>query len=223
MFVKATVLNGTEGLSEGGPQRQRDAMFTYARLPESLGDAPLKAKAKKAVLGMADMALRFAAGNSFGIAMDLTMPSMGWVGYLTKPGVGSRALPRAYYLTGERKYLAGTVQATQFAIGANPSNIALTTGLGPNPIRYPLFIDGSTAGFGAPAGITVCGITDPAMGYDFDAWAHTWKLRKMVPGSRTWPAAESYWDIQCVPSTNEYQPHYLAASAYYWGFLAARK
>lgn len=195
----------------------------YARLPDSLADTTLKSQARAAVLKMAETCLKFARGNSYGIAMAVNLPSMGWVGYMTKPGVGSSALPRAYYLTGNKKYLAGTIHATQFAIGVNPSNITLTTGLGPNPIKYPMYIDASNTGqFDAPPGVTVYGITDPAMHYDFDSWVHTWKMQKMTPNSRTWPAAESYWDIQSVPSTNEYQPHVMAASAYYWGFLAAR-
>jgi hypothetical protein len=75
----------------------------------------------------------------------------------------------------------------------------------------------------APAGITVYGISDPAENYGFDGWVHTWFLQKMAPGSRTWPAAESYWDIYVVPSTNEYTIHQtIIPTAFYWGFLAAR-
>lgn len=209
---------------DGNPDYgQRNAYFAYARLPDTLADPTLKSRARDAVIKMADDCIEFGRGNSFGISMAINLPSMGWVGYMTKPGVGSNAMPRAYYLTGDRKYLAGAIAATQFSIGVNPSNIALTTGLGPNPVKYPMFIDSKNTGqFDAPDGITVYGISDPAMNYDFDSWVHTYKLKKMTPKSRTWPAAESYWDIHDVPSTNEYQPHVMAASAYYWGFLAAR-
>ncbi len=35
---------------------------------------------------------------------------------------------------------------------------------------------------------------------------------------------ESYWDIYTVPSSNEYIIHQtIIPTAYYWGFLAARK
>jgi endoglucanase len=218
------IFKRTTSLGSGPDRAQQDAAFTYARLPDELADATLKGKARAAVLGLARACLDFAKGNSFGVSMAVDMPSMGWVGYLTKPGVGCAAMPRAYYLTKDRKYLAGALHATQFAIGVNPSNITFTTGLGPNAVRYPMYIDASNTGmFDAPPGVTVYGISDPAMNYDFDSWVHTYKLRKMTPKSRTWPAAESYWDIQGVPSTNEYQPHVMAASAYYWGFLAARE
>jgi len=220
VFKQSTSLTGDGSIDYD----QRHAFFTYARLPDALADPELKSKARHAVLKAADDCIEFGKGNSFGVAMAVNLPSMGWVGYLTKPGVGSNAMPRAYYLTGDKKYLAGAIAATQFAIGVNPSNIALTTGLGPNPVKYPMFIDSKSTGrFDPPDGITVYGISDPAMNYDFDSWVHTWKLGKMTPKSRTWPAAESYWDIHDVPSTNEYQPHVMAASAYYWGFFAARE
>jgi endoglucanase len=147
------------------------------------------------------------------------------VGYLSTPEmVVGPVLPCAWLLTGESKYLAGAVRACQFACGANPENRALTTGLGPDPVRFPLHIDSQITGQPAPAGITVYGMSDPAENYGFDAWAHTWFLQKMTPPSRAWPTHESYWDIWVVPSTNEYTIHQtIIPTAFYWGFLAARK
>jgi endoglucanase len=223
-FAAATVLTLPDPRSPD-LGRQRDATFTYARLPEGLGDPALRQAARTAVTRLADYALTYGDGNSFGLSTDDNMPPMGWVGFVSKPGIHSRELPRAYYLTGDPKYLSGAIRACQFALGANPENLTFTTGLGPNPVRWPLHIDSQMSGQPTPPGITVCGNSDPAMNYEFDAWAHTWFLAfggKMVPDSRTWPMYESYWDIYTVPSTNEYQPHFLAQSAYYWGFLAAR-
>ena len=132
-------------------------------------------------------------------------------------------LPQAWLLTRDAKYLAGAVRACQFAAGANPDNRAFTTGLGPDPVRFPLHIDSWITGQPAPAGITVYGVSDPAENYGHDAWAYTWFLNKMVPAARTWPAHESYWDIYVVPSSNEYTIHQtMIPTAYYWGFLAAR-
>lgn len=56
-------------------------------------------------------------------------------------GVVSYPLPHAWLLTREKKHLAGAVRACQFSAGANPNNQSLTTGLGPNPVRFPLHID----------------------------------------------------------------------------------
>jgi endoglucanase len=120
----------------------------------------------------------------------------------------------------------GGVVGIRFVIsaGANPDNQALTTGLGENPVRFPLHIDSWVTGQAAPRGITVYGISDPAENYGFDGWAHSWFLQKMVPASRAWPAHESYWDIYTVPSGNEFTIHQtIIPTAFYWGFLSARE
>ncbi len=148
---------------------------------------------------------------------------MGFIGYFSTPEMIGAVLPHAWLLTHDEKYLAGAVRACQFAIGANPDNLALTTGLGPNPVHFPLHVDSEISGQPAPKGITVYGISDPAENYGFDNWAYVWMLQKMVPPARTWPAHESYWDIHVVPSTNEYTIHQtIIPTACYWGFLAAR-
>jgi len=219
---RATTLLAVEG---GEILRQRKAAVSYARLPDGQGDAALRATARKWLIKAADDSLAFADGNALGLTVCVPqLPPMGFIGYFATPetSVGP-LLPYAWLLTHEPKYLAGMVRACQFAAGANPDNRALTTGLGPDPVRFPLHIDSWVTGQPAPAGITVYGISDPAENYGFDGWAYTWFLQKMVPGSRTWPAAESYWDIWVVPSTNEFTIHQtIIPTAFYWGFLAAR-
>jgi len=206
--------------------KQLRAITSYARLPDGQGDAALRQAARKAVIKLADTALAFADGNAFGVTVCIPqLPPMGFVGYLSTPETSiGPVLPYAYLLTRDPKYLAGAVRACQFSAGANPDNQALTTGLGPNPVRFPLHIDSWVTGQPAPAGITVYGISDPAENYVFDGWAYIWMLQKMTPPSRTWPAHESYWDIYTVPSTNEFTIHQtIIPTAFYWGFLAGRK
>lgn len=220
---RATTLLGDPGAEFA---KQLKAVTSYARLPDGQGDAALRQAARQAILKLADTALAFADGNAFGVTLCIPgLPPMGWIGYLSTPetAVGP-VLPHAWLLTGDPKYLAGAVRACQFAAGANPDNRALTTGLGADPVRFPLHIDSNITGQPAPAGITVYGISDPAENYGFDGWAYTWFLQKMVPPSRTWPAHESYWDIFVVPSTNEFTIHQtIIPTAFYWGFLAARE
>ena len=203
---------------------QLRAIITYARLPDGKGDAALRDAARKWVIQSADTALAFGDGNAFGVTTSIPqLPPMGFVGYLSTPEMIGAVLPHAYLLTGDAKYLAGAVRACQFSAGANPDNQALSTGLGANPVRYPLHIDSQITAQPAPAGITVYGISDPAENYAFDNWAYTWYLQKMTPAPRTWPANEMYWDIGIVPSSNEYTIHQtMIPTAYYWGFLAAR-
>jgi endoglucanase len=195
-------------------------------LPEGVGDEDLKRKARNLTVAFADAGIRFADGNAWGLTTDVPqLPPMGYVGYVSVPGMISRTAPRAYVLTGEERYLASALRACQFAVGVNPDNLVYTTGVGANPVRNPLHIDSRMTGRPAPAGITVFGVSDPQERYGFDNWAYVWYLGKtMVPPARTWPAAEAYWDIYLVPSTNEYTVHQtIGPTAHTWGFLAARQ
>ncbi len=211
--------------NDKNPMDQHKAVISYSRLPDGQGDGAIRDAARQWILRMADGALTFADGNAFGVTTAIPqLPPMGYVGYLSTPEMIGAILPHAWLLTGQQKYLAGAVRACQFSAGANPDNQALTTGLGPNPVRFPLHIDSWVTGQRAPAGTTVYGISDPAENYSFDGWAHTWFLQKMVPPSRNWPAHESYWDIYTVPSSNEYTIHQtIIPTAFYWGFLAVRE
>jgi len=218
-FRATTVLGAS-----GNPMEQHKAVISYARLPDGQGDAAIRQAAREWILQMADSALAFADGNAFGVTTSIPqLPPMGFVGYLSTPEMIGAILPHAWLLTHDMKYLAGAVRACQFSAGANPDNQALTTGLGPNPVRFPLYIDSWVTGQPAPPGITVYGISDPEENYEFDRWAYTWFLQKMVPPARTWPAHESYWDIYVVPSSNEFTIHQtIIPTAFYWGFLAGR-
>jgi endoglucanase len=206
----------------------RHAWFAYALLPDDMADPALKQKAVDGYRMLGDTALEFASGNAFNVTTDIPgLPMIGYVGYWSTPGMTvGPGLPRAHYLTGEDKYLAGTVAACNFSVGANPMNMTMTIGVGYDYPRAPLHIDSRRSGQPAPAGITVFGPSDPrASGGAYD-WAHQWKLGpdKMVPGSRTWPASEFYTDIYAWPPMNEYTVQQtLGPTSYHWGYLAARQ
>ncbi len=210
----------------GDVNTQSKAITSYARLPKGQGDVALRQTARQWVIKTADTGLAFADGNAFGLTLWVpTLPPMGWVGYFSTPETAlGGVLPHAWLLTHDPKYLAGALRATQFGAGANPDNRAYTTGLGPDPVRFPLHVDCGVSGQPAPAGITVYGGSDPVEDFG-DAWVHTWYLQKMHPSSRTWPAYEgSYYDIHVSPPTNEYTIHQtIIPTAFYWGFLAARR
>ncbi len=212
-------------LAQGTGDPDESACFAYARLPQGMGDEALKATATKVITDAADRALAFAAGNSFGIVNAIPdLPVIGFVAYFSAPGVLSQSVPRAHALTGDERYLAGTVQSANFSAGANPDNMSYTTGIGWNPPRRALHIDSWITGQPAPAGITVYGPTDPAENWGFNDWMHIWFLGKqMTPDSRSWPVQESYVDAGLWPSMNEYTVHQtLAPTSYTWGYLAGR-
>ncbi len=201
-----------------------DVAFAYATLPKPLADATIGQRAEAAVIAAADLTLKFGDGNAYGISHRVSnLPMLGFVAYYSVPeSVLGPTLPRAHYLTSETKYLAGALRATNYAVGANPMNMTMTTGLGQVSPRYPLHVDSHATGQQPPPGIVVYGSHDPtrAPGY-----IKQWSLRgKLVPEDvGSWPAAESYLDIGNWVEMNEYTvTQTIGPTAYYWGYLAAR-
>lgn len=201
--------------------------FAYCLVPAELADQTVQETCKDHILALADKAIAFQKGNAWDIATpEPNLPPMGWVGYLSVPGMISLALPRAYMLSKDEKYLSAIIGSCSFSAGANPDNQAYTTGLGPNPVEWPLHVDSLISGQKAPKGITVYGPSEPAENYGFLGWVYQWYLndKQATPDGRHWPMAESYFDIYTVPSMNEYTVHQtIVRSAYHWGFLAANE
>ncbi len=221
-FRQATTLVG-----DGDPGSQMYATFAYALLPDDSADPDLKQKAIAWYEQAAEDSMVFARANAFNLTCRVPMlPLIGYVAYYSVPEttIGS-VLPRAHYLTGKREYLCGALAAAHFSAGANPMNMTFTTGVGHQYPQHPLHVDSQHAGIDPPRGITVYGMGDPAVSDGAVDWVHTWFLNKtMVPGSRTWPAAESYIDLGNWPSMNEYTVHQtFRPTCFYWGYLAARQ
>ena len=143
-FLKCSALTG------GDPTEQLDATFTYANLPDDVGDQALKQKARQALIASADKAIEVGRHNGFNTTTRVPeLPMMGFVGYFTTPEtVVGPVLPRVHHLTGDAKYLAGAVAATQYTVGANPVNATMTTGLGHDYPRAPLHCDTMRTGAG---------------------------------------------------------------------------
>lgn len=202
------------------------AYFDYARLPARVTDAAIRTEARARIATAADRAIAFGANNAFGLhTQSPGLPVMGYVGFYSVPEmVTGPVLPRAYVLTGDQRYLRAAVKAAHFPAGANPLNRTFTTGVGHDYPHNPLHIDSRVTGQPAPKGITIYGPSDPAGDFGFNNWVHQWHLGDMVPGSRTWPAAEGHIDLFRWPAMSEYTIHQtFRPTAYYWGFLAARE
>jgi endoglucanase len=200
------------------------AAFAYATLPVDLSpDASLVAGSRAMLINFADIAVKFGDGNVFGITTDIpSLPVIGFVGYYSTPGMITQSVPRAHFLTGDAKYLAATVRACNYALGANPGNRTYTTGVGHDWPRAPLHYDSRGSAQDAPSGLVITGQSDPAESWGFNDWAHTWKLgTTMVPNSRSWPASEAYVDLAVWPSMNELMLNQtMGRNIYWWGYLA---
>jgi endoglucanase len=220
------VFKQTSSLVDGENKRwgdEADALFVIATLSDARGETELRDQARKALITLADNAITFQQGNGFHLAAIASLPMMGYVGYFSVPEMISQVLPRAHYLTGDEKYLAAAVAASNFSNGANPSNLVYTTGLGQRSPQNPLHIDSRVSAQPAPAGITIYGQSDPQAGYGFNEWVHTYHLTEALPASRTWPTAEAYFDVFLWPAQSEYTVHQtLGPTSYYRGYLSAR-
>lgn len=212
--------------SDGNPDapEAQDALFAYAIIPEGQGDEDLKKRIIEAFRKQADIALAFAEGNAFGLTTNIPgLPEMGPVGYFSVPHMITQTLPRAHFLTQEEKYLAGTLQAANFGAGANPGNITFTSGLGHNSPRHVLHFDSRMQGTDAPSGISIYGQSDPAAGFGFNEWVHTWHLQQTVPPSRSWPATEAHVDMFMWPMMSEFTiKQNIGPVSYFYGYLAGR-
>ncbi|MBC8101513.1 MAG: glycoside hydrolase family 9 protein, partial [Cytophagales bacterium] len=224
VFLQDTVLRDENpNLHQWGKAVQRDAAFAYAVLPPTRNPNPaLVRHARQGLIQQAESALAYAAGNSYRV----TTPDPGrpmFLGFWSTPD--AIEVCRAHYLTGEKKYLAGAIQACIFAGGGNPNNITYTSGLGANPVKHPFHIDSRATGQPAPEGLSVYG------NYDWRNWStQEWALWPMKhylgqqcrPNAYDWPVTEGYFDIYRFIAQNEFTVDAWAPNVYVWGYLAAR-
>ena len=209
-------------LQEWGHHAQRDAAFVYARLDDALADAQVKRNAREGLIKDAEDELEFGRQAGFHWVLPDFWTPVGW-GRLGAPQ--AERLVRGHALTGELKYLAGIVLASQYSAGANPLNMPTVSGVGSSPVKNILYVDARRTGRTAPPGITVYGPLDMAVAAPPD-WVTRWKLIpgvNVTPPIREWPLTEAYWDIYSWPEVCEFTVvQTMGPTAYVWGYLAAR-
>jgi endoglucanase len=200
-----------------------EASFVYATLPQGHGDSHTRQKCIHSILMAAERALQFAAKAPFRLATsDPEHTRIGPFGsfYTVSNNV---ELIRAHYLTGDNRYLAGAIDACQFACGANPTNLCYTTGVGPKCPVNVLHHDSRLTGQSVPVGITVFGPHNMNFS-DRAGFIPFLRADRFWPGIYSWPASESYFDVYRFPSQAEYTVQStIGPNAYNWGYLAAAK
>ena len=223
LFKQTTCLvRSTDRLFVWESHAQYAAAFGYACLPERLTDPALRKAAVAGTTREADLALDYAKNNAWGLTTPDTYKPL-FLGFFSVPD--AQELIRAHVLTGDEKYLAGTLAASAFASGANPANRTYTTGVGQNPPRNPLHLDSRRSGQPAPDGLTVYGNLDFVNWTDsFWTWPLTYFLNTVCePPAKDWPITEAYFDVFLYPAMNEFTMNQtMGPNAYVWGYLAAR-
>ena len=197
---------------------QGEAAWVIVRTRRPGVDGALREHCRRAILKEADE--RVAQGRRTGFR---------WTCYPWRPfGWGMPSAPdglslaRAHRLTGDRRYLEALVLACQAGLGANPSNLCYTTGLGHRSPEHPLHIDSRITHQPPPPGLTVGGPRDVQR--DKDGWEHKLLAPACYPPPSQWPNIEAYFDVFWYPTMCEFTVHSpMAPNAYVWGYLAARR
>ncbi|MEL6158177.1 MAG: glycoside hydrolase family 9 protein [Cyanobacteria bacterium J06623_5] len=198
---------------------QQLAAFTYANLSEQSTNPTVQINARQAILKQADRMVRWGQQTAFHwTKLGATRPIIAGNSFGNPKAT---LLLRAHYLSGQSKYLSAAILACQFALGANPQNLAYTTGLGHRSPQNPLVVNQRVTGQAPPPGITVYGPIDAVNRPDY--WVFRFLEGVVVPSIHEYPTTESYLDIFLYPAVTEFTIHQtIAPTAYAWGYLAAQ-
>ncbi len=203
--------------------RQRDAVFLYTLLDDSLAHPMMKQYAEVLTVRDAETALEFQEGNAFNLTTSDPERSL-MVTFFPVPG--SIQLCRGHSLTGREDYLAAIVRSTQFGLGANPMNLVYMSGISEKSVKNLFHIDSRLSGQSLPSGLISYGQFDPADpiagSMENFMWPYTWYLESVTtPGPLTWPVYEMFCDIYRWPLQTEWTPMQdNGPNAYVWGYLA---
>lgn len=223
IFLENTVLNEAEpNLFQWTQHNQRDQAFAYCLLPQGQGDEKLKRHAQAGIVRLANMAIQYGDENAFGLTtFDKSKPQ--FLGFYSTPDASD--LTRAHFLTGDERYLAAAVRATQFQSGCNPNNQVYMTGIGANPLQHVFKLDARQTGQAVPAGLVPYGNIDlEKWNHQGITWPITWHIGKdTVPDFYAWPTTEAYLDLGRWPMLEEFTVDAWTPNVQVWGYLSARK
>jgi endoglucanase len=196
---------------------QTEAAWVYLRTTQPGCRTSVQDNCRQALLRQADDRLRSVERSGFRIAKDAWRPGA-WGAFATPDAV---SMVRAHVLTGEPRYLEGSVLACQHGAGANPCNMCYTTGIGHESPQHPLHIDSRITHQAPPPGLTVFGPAD--VQNEQTSWAQKIVAKSCYPDVQQWPTLEAFWDVFWYPSICEFTVQSpMATNAYVWGYLAAR-
>ncbi|MEA5463733.1 glycoside hydrolase family 9 protein [Leptothoe sp. PORK10 BA2] len=220
IFLDTTVFTNADApLKEWDNHNHSDAAFVYART-EHPTDQTIRQNAINTLVRTAKADIENIERTGFKWN-DSGLP-IGW-GTMTTPHTHS--LFHAHALTGDDAYLRAGLLATQFAAGANPSNMVYTIGVGHRNPKSPLMADVRALGQDPPPGITIYGPMDlqDEQGHgERWQWAVDMFAKETSPTPVEWPTSESYFDSYYYVPVTEFTVHQsIGPTAYAWGYLAA--
>ena len=203
---------------ENNGWNQQDAAFLYLTIQNRTLDPELKSHLLNAFVNEAQAALKRSQRTGFRWIKE---SDDAWIGWGSLGASQARILLRAHRLTGDKAFLNGAYEVSQFALGANPLNMSFTTGLGNNSVRRLWVIDARLTGQETPEGITAYGPIDPIHlkgNHNFEKYVAPY----IYPKASSWPANEFYFDVYAIYPMNEFTIFdTIAPNIYAWGYLYA--
>ncbi len=218
IFLKTTVfIDPKADLYKWKFHEQRDAAFVYFRIKDYPVNKDVWKNVFNAMKREADLIITQCDKTAFSWTKNNPWAPLGW-GNTTAPPV--KTLLRVYSINKEGKYLEKAIAASQFALGANPSNLCYTTGVGHAYPIHPLVVDARTRGMLPPPGITVYGPLDLSRQKNY--WALKVLSNHIYPDPQQWPSAEGYFDVFMFPAMTEFTVmQTMGPFTYLTGYLAA--
>ncbi len=206
-------------LAESGPDlschrhTRCDAAWLYLQADPSLTDAEVRETLTDRFRRSADNIIAFAETNGYGWTTENPDVPLIW-------GLGSGGAPhtggllRAYQLTGEPRYREAALRSALVALGANPQNRSLITGVGHDPVRHAQINDVKHGGLPLWAGTPVYGRHDLDWSPDLD-WVTDVVLTPAGadPDPRSLPYMWQWFDVSNVAVFNEFTVHQSHAEA----------
>jgi endoglucanase len=199
-----------------------DAAWLYLQADEMATDESIRAELRRRFVATADGIEAAATGTAYGWTVENPFVPLVW-------GLGSGGAPhtsgllKAFALTGDQRYRAAAVRSASVALGANPQNRSLVTGVGTEPVRNPQINDTKFGGLPVWPGTPVYGRHQLNATAD-DSWVVDDVLTPAgaAPPPGELPYMWQWYDVDSVALFNEFTVHQSHAEALWtFGVLAA--
>ncbi len=223
LFVRtATFLDDDDLYLSCHAHTRCDAAWLYLQVDDALTDEAIRDELLNRFVVTADAIVAAASGTAYGWTTENPFVPLVW-------GLGSGGAPhtsgllKAYALTGDERYRAAAVRSASAALGANPMNRSMLTGIGSEPVRNPQINDSKFGGIPVWPGTPIYG-NHQLNSLDDDSWVINDVLEPagVSPAPDQQPYLWQWYDVDSVALFNEFTVHQSQAEALWtFGVLAA--
>lgn len=223
LFVSSSALDDSvDAFLTCNSHAQCDAGWIYLMTDEAMTDPAIRSLIEQSFIATADEVMAGTEQTSFGWAVENRFAPLVW-GLGPGGSPSSAGLLRAYHLTGEERYRTAALRSAAVTLGANPSNTVYITGVGRQPVSYPVIVDVLHGGLPVWAGTPIYGPHRMNLLAD-DSWIDRFVLGPggVEPLAAEVPYLWQWFDVSHVAVFNEFTVFQSHAEAIYaFGLLAA--